>query len=74
VQHGPNGAFTYVVKADSTVEARPITVAEESGDTTVVSAGLKLNERVVTSNQYRLQPGTRVRSASPTRAPANAAL
>jgi multidrug efflux system membrane fusion protein len=74
VQHGPNGAFTYVVKADSTVEARPITVAEESGDTTVVSAGLKLNERVVTSNQYRLQPGTRVRSASPTRAPANATL
>ena len=27
VEHGPNGLFTYVVKADSTVEARPIKTA-----------------------------------------------
>jgi membrane fusion protein, multidrug efflux system len=62
VEHGPDGLFTYVVKADSTVEVRPIKTAEESGGVTVVSDGLQSGERVVTSNQYRLQPGAKVRS------------
>ena len=62
VQHGPNGMFTYVVKADSTVEARPLEVGDESGTLTVVTGGLKEGEHVVVSNQYRLQPGARVRS------------
>ncbi len=61
VQLGPNGPFTYVVKADSTVEVRPLKIGEESGGLTVVNSGLALNERVVTSNQYRLQPGALVR-------------
>jgi multidrug efflux system membrane fusion protein len=61
VQLGPDGPFTYVVKSDSTVEVRLLKVGEASGDMTVVNAGLALNERVVTSNQYRLQPGAHVR-------------
>lgn len=61
VEHGPDGLFAYVVKADSTVEARPIKTLEDSGGITVVSDGLKSGERVVTSNQYRLQPGAKVR-------------
>jgi multidrug efflux system membrane fusion protein len=61
VQLGPNGPFTYVVKADSTVEVRSLKVGDESGGMTVVTSGLELNERVVTSNQYRLQPGAHVR-------------
>ncbi|MEP6547347.1 MAG: efflux RND transporter periplasmic adaptor subunit [Gammaproteobacteria bacterium] len=61
VQLGPKGPFTYVVKADSTVEARPLQIGEDSGGLTVVNSGLHLNERVVTSNQYRLQPGSHVR-------------
>lgn len=60
VQLGPDGPFTYAVKADSTVEVRPLKMGDESGVMTVVTAGLVLNERVVTSNQYRLQAGTRV--------------
>ncbi len=59
VQLGPNGPFTYVVKGDSTVEVRPLKIGEESGGMTVVNTGLALNERVVTSNQYRLQAGVR---------------
>ena len=31
------------------------------GTSTVVNGGLALNEQVVTSNQYRLQPGAHVR-------------
>ena len=61
VQLGPNGPFTYVVKSDSTVEVRPIELGEESGGMTVIKKGIALNERVVTSNQYRLQPGVHVR-------------
>jgi multidrug efflux system membrane fusion protein len=61
VQLGPNGPFTYVVKPDSTVEVRQLKIGDESGGLTVVRTGLALNERVVTSNQYRLQPGVHVR-------------
>jgi membrane fusion protein, multidrug efflux system len=61
VQLGPNGPFTYVVKTDSSVEVRPLKIGSESGGLTVVNSGLALNERVVTSNQYRLQAGTHVR-------------
>jgi multidrug efflux system membrane fusion protein len=62
VQLGPNGPFTYVVRPDSTVEVRLLKIGEESGGMTVVNTGLALNERVVTSNQYRLQPGAHVRA------------
>jgi multidrug efflux system membrane fusion protein len=62
VQLGPNGPFTYVVKSDSTVEVRPLKIGEESDGLTIVSDGLALHERVVTSNQYRLQAGTLVHS------------
>jgi multidrug efflux system membrane fusion protein len=61
VQLGPDGPFTYVVKPDSTVEVRQLKIGDESGGLTVVRTGLALNERVVTSNQYRLQAGVHVR-------------
>jgi membrane fusion protein, multidrug efflux system len=64
VQLGPNGPFTYVVKSDSTVEVRQLKIGDESGGLTVVNTGLVLNERVVTSNQYRLQAGVHVRPAT----------
>jgi multidrug efflux system membrane fusion protein len=67
VQHGPKGVFAYVVKADSTLEARPLELGEEGGAVTVVEKGLQEGERVTTSNQYRLQPGLRIQpvEASP---------
>jgi len=61
VQLGPNGPFTYVVKGDSTVEVRPLELGAESGGLTVIKKGIALDERVVTSNQYRLQAGVHVR-------------
>jgi multidrug efflux system membrane fusion protein len=76
VQLGPNGPFTYVIKSDSTVEVRPLTLGDESAGMTVIKGGIALNERVVTSNQYRLQPGVHVRdnatAAGPNKAPAKA--
>jgi membrane fusion protein, multidrug efflux system len=72
VEHGPDGLFAYVVKADSTVEARPIKTIEDTEGITVVSDGLQSGERVVTSNQYRLQPGAKVRPLAPAASSANA--
>jgi multidrug efflux system membrane fusion protein len=63
VQRGPDGMFTYVVKSDSTVEMRPLKVGEESGSVMVVQNGVSEGEKVVTSNQYRLQPGVHVKVA-----------
>ncbi len=65
VQLGPDGPFTYVVKSDSTVEVRRLKIGAQSDATTVITAGLGLNERVVTSNQYRLQAGTHVSLNAP---------
>lgn len=65
LERGPDGTFTYVVQPDSTVAAAPITVGEQSGDIVVVEKGVSTGQQVVTSNQYRLQPGTLVRTNAP---------
>jgi membrane fusion protein, multidrug efflux system len=66
VQLGPNGPFAYVVKSDSTLEVRPLKLGAESNGKTIVKSGIALNERVVTSNQYRLQAGAHVRDNAAT--------
>ena len=71
IQHGPDGLFAYVVRNDSTVEVRPIKTGADSEGVVVVTDGLRLGERVVTTNQYRLQPGARVRLLSAEKAAAH---
>lgn len=62
VVRGAGGMFTYVLKPDSTVEARPLQITGDDGQHSVVASGLQAGERVVVSNQYRLQPGERVQA------------
>jgi multidrug efflux system membrane fusion protein len=52
--------FVYVVKADQTVIARPIEVAQDTGSISVVSTGLADDETIVLSGQSRLNNGARV--------------
>ena len=62
VQVGQSGAqFIYVVKADQTVEARPVTV-KRSTDVEAVVKGVQAGETVVTDGQLRLVPGSRVQA------------
>ncbi len=61
IQHGPDGLFAYVVRADSTVEARSLKTGADSEGLVIVTDGLSAGERVVITNQYRLQPGAHVR-------------
>jgi multidrug efflux system membrane fusion protein len=60
IQTGPKGPFTYVVKEDSTVDMRPLTVIQTENNTALIGSGLKAGERVVTAGQFRLQQGTKV--------------
>jgi multidrug efflux system membrane fusion protein len=60
VLRGPQGAYVYAVKADNTVEARPITISLTQGNTTVVTAGLTNGETVVTDGQDKLQTGSKI--------------
>ena len=60
VQQGPQGPYAYVVNPDSTVELRPIKVAQVSDGQALIDSGLKANEQVVVDGQYKLQPGTLV--------------
>ena len=60
IQAGQKGMYVFVVKADDTVEARPVKIDRSLGDDTVISQGLAPGERVVTDGQLRLVPGAKV--------------
>lgn len=61
VQPGANGQMVYVVKADNTVETRPVTVGSTIGNKVTITKGLAAGENVVTDGQLRLFPGARIR-------------
>ena len=65
VQRGPHGLFTWVVKADGTVEPRPIQTSTTTGDRTIVTSGVNDGERVVTDGQYKLQTNAPVTITPP---------
>ena len=60
VQNGQKGQYVFVVKADQTVEARPVVPGALDGRDVVITSGLRAGERVVTDGQLRLVPGARV--------------
>src|SRR5579859_3687730 len=67
IQRGPQGTYVYVVGQGNVVSIRPITIAQSTGDTAGLSAGLKPGEVVVTDGQDKLQDSSKVvPNASPT--------
>jgi multidrug efflux system membrane fusion protein len=69
VQRGPNGTFAYVVKPDSTVTVRQVTVTQQDEAQAVVAKGLEPPERVVTSGFVQLAEGRKVAVAGADGAP-----
>jgi len=65
VQPSQQGATIFVVKADQTVEVRPVTVARTEGNDAVIATGLQAGEVVVTDGQLGLTAGARVSVKSP---------
>jgi multidrug efflux system membrane fusion protein len=60
VQRGPQGTYVYVVGEGNTVSIRRVTLAQTTGNTAGLSAGLKSGEIVVTDGQDKLQDGSKV--------------
>lgn len=69
VQPGLDGPFAYIVKPDSTVEARALQLGPTVNGFTVITGGLKVGEPVVREGQNKLQPGTRIETAKPSATP-----
>ncbi|HEX2580935.1 MAG TPA: efflux RND transporter periplasmic adaptor subunit [Dongiaceae bacterium] len=60
VQTGQQGMYVWIVKADSTVDLRPIQTGLSHDGRTVILKGLAQGEQVVTEGQFRLDIGTKV--------------
>jgi multidrug efflux system membrane fusion protein len=65
IQSSQSGEFVFVVKSDSTVEKRPVTLGPVRGAETVVQSGVQPGETVVTDGQLRLVPGSTVNTKTP---------
>ena len=75
VQRGPQGSFAFVIKADDTVEIRPVKVGPIEQGQALIEDGLQAGERIVVDGQYKLQPGSHVKvgDGGPAPDPARAA-
>lgn len=60
VQAGQSGQYLFVIKADQTVETRPVVVSKSIGEESVVEKGVEPGETVVVDGQVRLVPGAKV--------------
>ena len=60
IQVGQQGSFVYVVKADRSVEPRPVEVGQTFSGKAVIEKGLAAGEMVVTDGQSRLFPGAKI--------------
>ncbi len=61
VQRNSQKTYVYLVKSDSTVTVRAITIDTQEGDETEVTSGLNPGEVVVITGVDRLQEGSKVR-------------
>jgi multidrug efflux system membrane fusion protein len=61
VQRNSQTTYVYLVKSDSTVTVRPITVGTTEGDDAEVSSGLAPGDVVVMTGVDKLQEGSKVR-------------
>ncbi|MES2750611.1 MAG: efflux RND transporter periplasmic adaptor subunit [Pseudomonadota bacterium] len=60
VQRGPAGTFVYVIGNDNIVAARTVTVTQQNERDAVISTGVTVDERVVTTGFANLSEGARV--------------
>lgn len=61
IQYGQEGPFVWRLRADSTVEQRPVEIGPSEGNEVEVRHGLTVGDRVVVEGQYGLRAGAAVR-------------
>jgi membrane fusion protein, multidrug efflux system len=64
VQSGPEGSYALAIRADNSVEIRPLRITASQQGYSLVAAGLAEGERVVVDGQYRLRNGSRIVEAA----------
>jgi multidrug efflux system membrane fusion protein len=60
VMRGQTGEYVYLVKADRTVEMRPVTTGQSVDGVTAIKSGVSAGETVVIDGQARIAPGVHV--------------
>jgi multidrug efflux system membrane fusion protein len=63
VQHGTEGLYAFIVNADNKAELRKIKISQSIDGRSVVDDGLTPGQQVITTGQYKVQPGTLVGTA-----------
>jgi multidrug efflux system membrane fusion protein len=58
VQHGQNGLYVFIIDDQNHAQLRQVKIEHQDTATSVISEGLKDGDRVVTSGQFLLQPGS----------------
>jgi membrane fusion protein, multidrug efflux system len=58
VQHGQSGLYVFIIDDQNRAQVRQAKLAREDTTTAVISDGLKEGDRVVTSGQFLLRPGS----------------
>jgi multidrug efflux system membrane fusion protein len=71
IQRGSSGSFVYAVKADGTVEARPVKVGVVEGTDSAIDSGVQAGDSVVVDGADALQPGAKVSITGAPSAPAS---
>jgi membrane fusion protein, multidrug efflux system len=69
-QVGQEGPYVFVIRADSTVEMRPVKLGQaqtsaNGTDMVVIAGGVKAGEKVVQTGQMAIGPGAKVRVVQP---------
>lgn len=60
VQHGTEGLYVYVVDENNKAELRKVRVSQSIDGRSVIEQGVSPGERVVTTGQFKVQPGATV--------------
>ncbi|HZL59621.1 MAG TPA: MdtA/MuxA family multidrug efflux RND transporter periplasmic adaptor subunit [Stellaceae bacterium] len=60
IQRGSPGTYVYLVKADNTVAAQPVTLGPTQGERVAVTAGLKVGDPIVVDGADKLKAGAKV--------------
>jgi multidrug efflux system membrane fusion protein len=60
IQRGPQGSYVYAADTDNTAKIRIVTIAQTTGDSVGLSAGLNAGDRVVIDGLDKLQDGTKI--------------
>jgi len=71
IQRNSQNTYVWLVKPDSTVTIRPVTLGAAEGDQTEVVSGLDAGEEAVTVGVDKLQEGGRVNAQVPGEQPSN---